>query len=79
MFADVLVVASLAGLLWWWHCRSRQARHVREAGFVPLLGYDDLPPIGAFDPLPDEHQLDAYVQAGLRQLDSYLTGRDTIA
>ena len=27
----------------------------------------------------DEHQLDAYVQAGLRQLDSYLTGRDTIA
>jgi len=38
-----------------------------------------LPPIGAFEPLPEEHHLDEYVEAGLAQLHTYLTGRDTNA
>lgn len=80
MVADLLIIAALVGTVWWWQNRPRQARHARGAQeYGPLLPYDDLPPIGAFDPLPSEHELDAYVDAGLRRLDTYLSGRDTNA
>ena len=74
MVFDLLVVASVVGALWWWHERPRQARHAREGDQVSLLGYDDLPPIGAFDPLPQESDLDHYVESGLEQLDTFLHG-----
>jgi hypothetical protein len=80
MVVDVLIIASLVGAVWWWQSRPRQARHARGRDeVVSLLGYDDLPPIGAFDPIPEEGRLDEYVESGLTQLDSYLTGRDTNA
>ncbi|HEY6794621.1 MAG TPA: hypothetical protein VI248_08055 [Kineosporiaceae bacterium] len=80
MVVDVLVIALVVGAVWWWRNGPRQARHARDGGEpVPLLPYEDLPPIGAFDPLPAETQLDAYVETGLAQLDGYLTGRDTNA
>jgi hypothetical protein len=77
MLADVLVIAALVGAVWWWHGRTTQARHARDGGeLYSLLSYDDLPPIGAFDPLPDETGMDDYVEGGLQRLTSYLTGRD---
>jgi len=80
MVADILIIAVVVGGLWWWRRRPHQARHANDPGeVVSLLPYEDLPPIGAFDPLPAEHQLDAYVASGLRQLDTFLTGRDTNA
>jgi hypothetical protein len=80
MVAEMLIIASLVAVVWWWRGRPQQARHAREAGeTVSLLGYDDLPPIGAFDPVPEENHLADYVESGLEQLDSYLTGRDSNA
>jgi len=80
MVADILVIAALVGAVWWWQTRPRQARHARDCrDSVSLLAYEDLPPIGAFEPLPEEHHLDEYVEAGLAQLHTYLTGRDTNA
>ena len=80
MVFDVLIVASVVGAIWWWQQCPRQARHARDSGeMVSLMGYDDLPPIGAFDPLPDECALDDYVESGLERLSSYLTGRDQTA
>ena len=80
MVFDVLTVASLIGAIWWWQRRPRQARHARPAGeSVSLLAYDDLPPIGAFDPLPDHGVLDDYVEGGLERLTTYLAGHDRTA
>jgi hypothetical protein len=80
MVADVLVIVSLVGAVWWWRSRPRQARHARDCQeSVSLLAYEDLPPIGAFDPVPEEHALEDYVQGGLRQIDTFLSGRDTNA
>lgn len=81
MVFDVLVVAAVAGAIWWWTQRRplRLARHARGAGEVLLLPYEDLPPVGAFDPVPDESELDDYISAGMDRLTSYLTGRDQTA
>jgi hypothetical protein len=80
MAADVLIIMLLIGAVWWWQSRpARQARHARDGEVVSLLAYDDLPPIGAFDPLPEEHAMDEYVEDGLAQLDTYLTSRDSNA
>lgn len=77
---DVLVIVAVVAAVWWWQRRPRQARHARgTGGEVSLLLYDDLPPIGAFDPIPDEHELDEYISSGLESLTSYLTGRDQTA
>jgi hypothetical protein len=76
---DVLIIASLVGAIWWWQRRPVQARHSRANDVVSLMGYDDLPPIGAFDPLPDESGLDEYVENGMAELNSFLTGRDQTA
>jgi hypothetical protein len=79
MVVDILIIASVVGAVWWWQSVPRQARHARDQGeVVSLLAYPDLPPIGAFDPLPAEPEFDGYVESGLPQLDSYLTGRDTL-
>jgi hypothetical protein len=78
MAVDVLIILSLIGAVWWWQSRPRQARHARDE-VVSLMAYDDLPPIGAFDPVPEEHAIDEYVESGLAQLDTYLTSRDTNA
>jgi hypothetical protein len=80
MVADVLIIASLVGAVWWWQNRPRQARHARDRReSAPFLGYDDLPPIGAFDPMPAEDALDDYVAGGLRQLAAFIAGRGTNA
>jgi hypothetical protein len=79
MVFDVLVIAALVGGVWWWQRGPRQYRHAREGDVVSLLTYDDLPPIGAFDPLPPEDAIDGYVENGLEQLNSYLTERDQTA
>lgn len=79
MLFDVLVVASVIGVILWWQRRPLQARHARGQEELSLLPYDDLPPIGAFDPVPDEAALDDYVAQGLARLNSYLSGRDQTA
>jgi hypothetical protein len=80
MAFDVLIVASVIGAVWWWQSRPLPARHARDVGeVVSLLAYDDLPPIGAFEPLPDDGVLDDYVEGGLQRLSSYLAGRDQTA
>jgi hypothetical protein len=80
MVFDVLIVASVVGATCWWQQRPQQARHARDAAAeVSLLAYDDLPPIGAFDPLPDHRGLDDYVERGLERLSVYLEGHDRTA
>jgi hypothetical protein len=80
MVVDLLIIALVVGSVWWWQSSPRQVRHARDCGeVVSLLRYEDLPPIGAFDPVPDEQQLEEYVATGLAQLDSYRTGRGTNA
>jgi hypothetical protein len=76
MVFDILIIASVVGAVWWWQQRPLQARHARVDDDEAALGYDDLPPIGAFDPLPDESGMDDYVKSGLQQLSHFLTGRD---
>jgi hypothetical protein len=81
MVFDVLVIVAVAGAIWWWTQRRpvRQARHARSLGDVLLLPYEDLPPIGAFDPVPDESELEDYISSGMDRLSMYLTGRDQTA
>ena len=81
MLFDVIVVASVAGAIWWWAQRRplRQARHARGRDGISLLTYEDLPPVGAFEPVPDEAELDDYIAAGMDRLTSYLSGRDQTA
>ena len=76
MFLEVVVIASLVGIFWWWR-RPHAARHARVQGEqMPLLPYQDLPPIGAFDPVPEESAFDAYVDGGLEDLTSYMARQD---
>jgi hypothetical protein len=81
MVFDVLVVTAVVAVIWWWQRRRPQlARHARsDQGDLLLLPYEDLPPIGAFGPVPDEEDLDEYIAEGMERLDSYLSGRDQTA
>jgi len=79
MVFDLLIVASVAGAIWWWQTRRpRQARHARGE-VVSLMPYEDLPPIGAFAPLPDQAEFDDYIAEGLERIDGFLAGRDQTA
>lgn len=81
MVFDVLVVTAVAAAIWWWQRRRPlQARHARgRDGDLLVLTYEDLPPVGAFDPMPDESELDAYISDGVERLSHYLSGRDQTA
>jgi hypothetical protein len=77
MAVQIVFIASVVAAVWWWEGRTWQARHARGGGeVVSLLGYEDLPPIGAFEPLPDETGMQQYVESGLERLDNFLSGRD---
>jgi hypothetical protein len=78
MVFDVLVVMAVAATIWWWQRRRPvQARHARSRDdHLLLLPYEDLPPIGAFEPVPDESDLDDYITEGVQRLSHYLSGRD---
>jgi hypothetical protein len=80
MVFDVLVVTAVAAAIWWWsRRRPLQARHARGGENLLLLPYEDLPPIGAFEPVPDEAELDDYISDGVQRLSHYLSGRDQTA
>jgi hypothetical protein len=81
MVFDVLVVTAVAATIWWWQRRRPLlARHARGLDRdLLLLPYDDLPPVGAFEPVPDESELDAYISDGVERLSRYLSGRDQTA
>jgi hypothetical protein len=79
MVFDVLVVTAVAATIWWWQRRRPvQARHARgrEGDDLLLMPYEDLPPIGAFEPVPDEADLDDYISEGVERLSRYLSRRD---
>jgi hypothetical protein len=76
MAFNVLAITVVAAVIWLWRGRSPvQARHARDRG-ASSLPYDDLPPIGAFEPLPPDGIMERYVQDGLERLSAYLSGRD---
>lgn len=81
MVFDVLVVTAVVATIWWWQRRRPlQARHARgRDDDLLLLPYEDLPPVGAFDPIPGEAELDAYISDGVERLSHYLSGRDQTA
>ena len=81
MVFDVLVVTTVAVAIWWWqHRRPLQARHARGRNDdLLLLPYEDLPPVGAFEPVPDEPDLDDYIADGMDRLTSFLSNRDQTA
>ncbi|MDQ1286959.1 MAG: hypothetical protein QG622_524 [Actinomycetota bacterium] len=79
MVFDVLVIATVVGAVWWWQRRPRPARHFRGTRREDCdsgRAYEDLPPIGAFDPVPDEDDLEEYASAGIENLERYLSGWD---
>ena len=79
MVLNLIVVAFVAGTLWWWARRdTRQVRHARDDR-VTLLPYEDLPPIGAFAPLPAAHEMDDYIADGMDRISGFLAGRDQAA
>jgi len=78
MVFDVLVVTVVAATVWWWQRRRpQQARHARgRDDDLLMMPYEDLPPIGAFEPVPDEAHLEAYISEGVERLSHYLGRRD---